>query len=79
MKIILRIFAEQAIAVRQSNTRAVKGKVEGRLVREISSLCKQLGITDCEIWIDKIGRAEFSKEIPKEHYQKFRNVLSINS
>ena len=79
MKIISRIFSEQAIAVTQGNARAVKGKVKGLLVREVSSICKQLGITDCEIWIDKVGCAAFSKEISKEHYQKFRNVISINS
>lgn len=78
MKFISRVFSKAAIRVDGGRARMVKGKLNHRLVSEISVLCAEVGITDCEIWLDAAGRVSFSSEVDAKHYQQFRNIVAIN-
>ncbi|MCP5537319.1 MAG: DUF3634 family protein [Akkermansiaceae bacterium] len=78
MKMISRLFSNQAISVRDGQARALKGKVTNKLLNDVASLCRQHEIVECEIWIDNSGMLSFSHEIPEELYQRFRNTISIN-
>ena len=75
MKIISRLFSACAIQIRGSSARCIKGKILGRVLRDISSVAADNRIQDGEIWIDKIGRISFSSEIPSAIHQRCRNVL----
>jgi hypothetical protein len=78
MKIISRLLSSHAIRICDGRAEVIKGKLEGRLVRDVASLCSQVGVRQCELWVDGSGRVTFSREVPNEHYQKFRNIFSIN-
>lgn len=80
MKFLSRLLAKQGIKVSDGKVLLSKGKLKsaGKLVRDVSSLCQELGIRDCELWLDGAGRVTFSKEIPEKHHQKFRNVVTMH-
>ena len=77
MKLVSRLLSHRAIRVSGGRAEAVKGKLDGRLIREITSLCAEIGLLKCELWISGTGGVSFSREVPSQHHQKFRNVLSI--
>ena len=76
MKFVSRLFAASVIEIREGNARGLKGKFNSRLINEISSLAKELGISDGEIWLGPLGQVGFSKDIPGEFHQRFRNVIA---
>ena len=78
MKLISRLLSHIAIRISGGRAEVIKGKVAGELVREISSLCAQIGLLQCELWIDAAGRMSFSRDVPSQHHQKFRNILSVH-
>ncbi|WP_227021677.1 DUF3634 family protein [Oceaniferula marina] len=77
MKLFSRLLSNRAISISGGRAEVVKGKIDGRLVRDMTSLCAEIGLQRCELWIDGEGRVSFSREVPSQHHQKFRNVLSI--
>ena len=78
MKLVSRLLSNRAIRISGGRAEVIKGKIDGRLVREITSLCAEIGLEKCEMWIDGTGRMIFSRDVPSQHHQKFRNVLSIH-
>ena len=79
MKLISRLLATKSIKIENGKASSSKGQPSSRLSRELASLCSELGIRNCEIFIQSDGSCRVSREVPKSHLQKFRNVISINS
>lgn len=75
MKIFSRYFADAAIRVFDGRAKCLKGKLNPKVLREVSLLCSDLSLTQGEIWIDKVGKITFSGEIDEKFHQRFRNVL----
>ncbi len=75
MKIFSRFFADAAILVSEGRAKRLKGKLNPKVMREISLLCSDISLTQGEIWIDKVGKVTFSGEIDERFHQRFRNVI----
>ena len=75
MKIFSRFFADAAILVSEGRAKRLKGKLNPKVMREISLLCSDISLTQGEIWINKGGKVTFSSEIDERFHQRFRNVL----
>ena len=78
MKFISRFFSSIAVKVDDGRAQLIKGKLEKQILREVSALCQEIGIDRCELWVDGMGKVTFSSEVPKQAYQKFRNVVVVN-
>lgn len=76
MKLISRLFATSAIRIRHGTASCVKGGIMSRQLADISSVAGDFQIERGEIWINPIGRVDFSKEIPEAAHQRIRNVLA---
>ena len=75
MKIFSRFFADTAIRFSDGKAKRLKGKLNPKVMREISLLCSDISLTQGEIWIDKVGKVTFSGEIDERFHQRFRNVI----
>jgi hypothetical protein len=75
MKLFSRLFADVTIRVSGGKAKLLKGKLNPKVMREISLLCSDLSLNQGEIWIDKIGKVTFSGDIDEQHHQRFRNVM----
>lgn len=76
MKIFSRFFADVAIQVSDERAKLLKGKLNPKVMREVSLLCSDLSLPRGEIWINAVGKLTFSAEIDERFHQRFRNVLS---
>tara|TARA_B100001971_G_scaffold196136_1_gene203641 strand:+ start:1851 stop:2093 length:243 start_codon:yes stop_codon:yes gene_type:complete len=76
MKLISRILANQAIGIKEGKAFTLKGKHTSRFLSEVSSTCRLNEIESGEIWIGSNRSVTFSKEIPEEKQQQFRNTIN---
>lgn len=76
MKILSRLLVSHTIGIKEGKAVLLKGKLTHCLLSEISSICRLNQIKSGEIWIGSNGGVSFSKEIPEEKHQQFRNVIN---
>lgn len=76
MKFFSRLLSAQAFAFAQGKTTSRKGKHSSKLLSELSTLSEKHGISSGEIWVSGDNCITFSKEIPENLHQRFRNIIS---
>ena len=75
MKFFSRLLSAQAIAFERGKAISRKGKHSQKLLSELSLLSEKHGVRNGELWISGNSRITFSKEIPKNLHQRFRNII----
>lgn len=76
MKWISRMLSVSAISVTEGRCELRKGKLDRRLLLDLSDELARSKVTRAEIWINGDGRIRFSDEIPRELHQRLRNILT---
>ena len=79
MKFFQRLFSTEAIVIKEGQASCIKGKRTRRLLIEIADVARDCGVESGELWIDKLGRVEFSKEFSEKSQQRIRNVLAAHN
>lgn len=64
-----------AISVVEGRCELLRGKLDRRLLSELSDELARTKVIRGEIWINGDGRIRFSDEIPPELHQRLRNIL----
>ncbi|MEZ7955840.1 MAG: hypothetical protein QMC23_05800 [Rubritalea sp.] len=75
MKIFSSCFTDVAIRISDGKAKRFKGKLNPKVLREVSLLCSDISLTRGEIWINKVGKVTFSVEIDERFHQRFRNII----
>lgn len=75
MKFVSRLFSVYAIRISGGSARCVKGRMQSRVLTDISILAAENDLREGEIWIDQVGKVSFSSEIPPAIHQRIRNVI----
>lgn len=69
------MLSVSAISVADGRCGLRKGKLERRMLSDLSDELARSKVTRGEIWINGDGRIRFSDEIPPELHQRLRNIL----
>lgn len=75
MKWFSRMLSTTAIPFAGGRCELAKGKLDRRLLAELSDELTRSQVRRGEIWIQGDGRIRFSDEIPPESQQRLRNIL----
>ena len=75
MRYLSRLLSAQAIGIVDGRVKALKGNHTNQHLLEIAQTCQLNNIQSGEIWIGSTGKITFSREIPKDKHQQFRNVI----
>ncbi|BCX47432.1 DUF3634 domain-containing protein [Haloferula helveola] len=64
------------ITIRDGRASMAKGRISGRIIRDLDEILADFGITRGTIAIDGTGRIQLSSSIPPSAHQRLRNLLS---
>lgn len=71
-----RLAASEVIEIWEGRATVAKGKLSGTILSDVSDVARQYEIKTAQIWIKAGGSISFSRSVPEQAHQRFRNVLA---